>query len=110
MLFNGSPGAAFDAIRAQFVEDFTRLGRVDGRDIAIEPRFAEGQLGRLPALAADLIAQAVDVIVTLGGPASVAERRPPRPGLEADLLVQDPGQLPGDAGDHETPPADRRSW
>lgn len=74
-LFNGPPGPVFDAIRANFVEDFARLGRVEGRDIAIEPRFAAGQIARLPALAAELVAQGVDVVVTLGGPATVAASR-----------------------------------
>lgn len=75
VLFNGPPGPVFDGIRAKLIEDFAGLGRVEGRDIAIEPRFAEGQLGRLPALAADLVAQGVNVIAALGGPASVAAAR-----------------------------------
>ncbi|MDB5371404.1 MAG: hypothetical protein JWP04_46, partial [Belnapia sp.] len=35
-------------------EGLAALGRIDGKDIAIEARFAEGQLDRLPRLAAEL--------------------------------------------------------
>lgn len=75
VLFNGAPGPAFDAIRRDFVADFATLGRAEGVGIGIEPRFATGQIGRLPALAAELVADGVDVVVGLGGPASVAAAR-----------------------------------
>jgi putative tryptophan/tyrosine transport system substrate-binding protein len=42
-------------------------GFVEGQNVAIEFRWAEGQYDRLPALAADLVGRAVDVIVTTGG-------------------------------------------
>lgn len=42
------------------------LGRVEDRDIAIEARFAEGRLDRLPRLAAELAALPVDVIAAIG--------------------------------------------
>ena len=45
------------------------------RDISIELRAAAGQIDRLPALAAELLALGVDVIVTDGGPAVVAARQ-----------------------------------
>ena len=54
---------------------FAQLGLVEGRDFTVEPRFAEGQLGRLPDLAAEHVRQGVDVIVALGGPAANAARR-----------------------------------
>src|SRR5262245_26536203 len=42
------------------------LGYVEGQNILIEYRFAEGQLDRLPALAAELAGLPVDIIVTVG--------------------------------------------
>jgi putative ABC transport system substrate-binding protein len=42
------------------------LGYVEGKNIVIERRFAEGKLDRLPTLAADLARLKVDVIVTAG--------------------------------------------
>ena len=47
-----------------FRQGLRELGYVEGQNIAIEYRFAEGQPERLPALAAELVRLKVDVIVT----------------------------------------------
>ncbi len=47
-------------------EGLAALGRVEGKDIVIEARFAEGRLDRLPRLAAELAALPVDVIAAVG--------------------------------------------
>jgi putative tryptophan/tyrosine transport system substrate-binding protein len=47
-----------------FEEGLRSLGYRVGEDVVIEYRFANGEMGRLPALAADLVQLSVDVIVT----------------------------------------------
>jgi len=53
-------------------------GRIEGQDYAIELRSAEGQLGRLPGLAADLVRLKVDVIVALFTPCALAAQQATR--------------------------------
>jgi putative ABC transport system substrate-binding protein len=55
--------ARFEAIRLGLHE----RGYIEGQDIAFESRYAEGKLDRLPALAAELVALQVDIIVVAGG-------------------------------------------
>src|SRR6266550_2029582 len=50
------------------------LGYVEGRNIVLEPRWAEGQHDRLPALANDLVGLNVNVIVAAATPASLAAK------------------------------------
>ena len=60
---------------AAFREALAETGYVEGQNVAIEYRFAERRLERLPALAAELVARKVDVIVTEGGdPATIAAK------------------------------------
>ena len=49
-----------------FRQGLRELGYVEGKNIVIEFRFAEGKLDRVPALAAELVRLKVDVIVTAG--------------------------------------------
>jgi putative ABC transport system substrate-binding protein len=60
--------AANPHLREAFLQGLRDLGYVEGRDVVIEDRSAEGKLERFPALAAELVALKVDVIVTAGGP------------------------------------------
>src|SRR3954451_1345550 len=55
-------------------EGLRELGRIEGRDYVVELRSAEGQLGRLPELAAQLVALKVDAIVALFTPCGLAAR------------------------------------
>jgi ABC-type uncharacterized transport system substrate-binding protein len=52
-----------------FRQGLRDLGYVEGQSIALEYRFADGQLERLPALAADLVRRQVDIILADGTPA-----------------------------------------
>ena len=55
---------------AAFRKGLSEAGYVEGRNVALEYQWAEGQYDRLPALARDLVARNVTVIVTTGGTAS----------------------------------------
>src|SRR6266487_3467821 len=56
--------AAIPHLRDAFLQGLRDLGYVEGRNVVIEYRDAEGKVDRLPALAAELVALKVDVIVT----------------------------------------------
>ena len=60
-----SPSAAPARIEA-FRQGLRELGYVEGKNIVIEWRYAEGKFDRLPALAAELVRLKVDLIVTTG--------------------------------------------
>ncbi len=55
-------------------EGLARLGYVEGANLVIEARFAEGKLDRLPGFAAELVKLGVDVIAAYGGPPTRAAR------------------------------------
>jgi putative ABC transport system substrate-binding protein len=57
-----------------FRQELSKLGWVEGKNIAIEYRFAEQKTERLPDLAADLVRLKVDLIVVTGGPVPLAAR------------------------------------
>jgi putative tryptophan/tyrosine transport system substrate-binding protein len=58
-----------------FRQKLRELGHVEGENIAIEYRWAEGQDDRLPSLAAELVRLNPDVIVTTGTPGTLAAKQ-----------------------------------
>jgi putative ABC transport system substrate-binding protein len=69
-----SPAAAAPLVAA-FQAGLGETGYVEGRNVRIEFRWAEGQYDRLPELASDLVRQKVDVIATSGGDRSAIEAK-----------------------------------
>src|SRR4051794_18975786 len=60
-----------------FRQGLRELGWVEGQNIVIDYRFAEGRLDRLPDLAAELVRLKVDIIVSAGAPRGAAAQKTP---------------------------------
>jgi len=74
--FLGNSTAALEAnLVGPFREGLRDLGYVEGRNVQIEYRWAEGKYERFPELVAELVALKVDVLVTAGTPAALAVKR-----------------------------------
>src|SRR5580700_8153722 len=64
------------SIVAAFRQGLKEAGYVEGQNVAIESRFAEGQIDRLSGLASDLVNRGVNVFVATGGTGSVVKAKP----------------------------------
>jgi putative ABC transport system substrate-binding protein len=74
--FLGNSTAALEAnLVGPFREGLRELGYVEGTNVHVEYRWAEGRYERFPALVAELLAARVEVIVTAGTPSSLAVQR-----------------------------------
>jgi putative ABC transport system substrate-binding protein len=76
-LLRSSPAAPFRELVAALRQGLGDEGFVEGRNVAIEQRWADNQLDRLPALAADLVGRQVAVIVGNGIAIEVAREATP---------------------------------
>lgn len=74
--FLGNSTAALEAnLIGPFREGLRSLGYVEGENLLIEWRWAEGKYERFPALISELIAEKVEVIITAGTPATLAVKK-----------------------------------
>jgi putative tryptophan/tyrosine transport system substrate-binding protein len=72
---SGTSSAPFAHLVVAYRQGLREMGYVEGRNLAIEFRWAEGQYDRLPDMAADLVRRQVAVITTTGGdPAALAAK------------------------------------
>ena len=73
-LVNGSAADVSGNIVAAFRKGLDETGYVEGQNVAVEYRWAENQVDRLPALAGDLVRRRVAVIVAVGTEAALAAK------------------------------------
>src|SRR6266480_6731462 len=72
-----APPSAVSARIESFRQGLRELGYVEGKNLVIEWRYAEGKLDRLPALAAELVRLKVDIIVSASPPVTGAAKDAP---------------------------------
>jgi putative tryptophan/tyrosine transport system substrate-binding protein len=92
ILSSGSFSAYADLLGA-FRQGLRETGYIEGQNVAIETRWAEGRFERLPELAAELVARRVAVIVTTGGSSSLAVKAATSTTPHVFLSQDDPVKL-----------------
>ena len=91
-LHPASPDGNTDRLRA-FRQGLKETGYVEGENVAIEYRWADNNLERLPALATDLVHRRVAVIATFGPPTAFAAKAATTTIPIAFLVPEDPVRL-----------------
>jgi putative tryptophan/tyrosine transport system substrate-binding protein len=71
---SASRGSGAEAMTAAFRKGLGETGYVEGRNVAVEYHWLDGQYDRLPALMADLVRRRVAVITTPGTPGAIAAK------------------------------------
>jgi putative ABC transport system substrate-binding protein len=87
---NTASAVPFSNFVAAFQQGLKEAGFVEGQNLAIEYRWAESQLDRLPALAGDLVRRSVSVIVTTGATASALAAKSATSSIPILFIAGDP--------------------
>ena len=91
-LHSASPDGNADRVRL-FREGLKEAGFVEGQNVAVEYRWAENQVERLPALATELVRRPVAVIATAGQPATFAAKAATTTIPTVFIVAEDPVRL-----------------
>src|SRR5262245_3738082 len=72
---DNSTASSMAVLLEAFLQELSKLGWIEGKNVTVEYRFAEQKNERLPELAAELVRLKVDVIVISGGATSLPAKR-----------------------------------
>jgi putative tryptophan/tyrosine transport system substrate-binding protein len=86
---SGDPSAPSGRLEA-FRQGLRDLGYIEGKNILVEPRYAEGQLDRFPSLVAELVQLKVDVLIVSALPAIRAAQQATKTIPIVMVTTQDP--------------------
>lgn len=89
-LLGSTSADAYASRIASIRHGLSETGFVEGQNVTIEYRWADGQYDRLPVMAADLVRSKVDVILAITTPAASLLRGRPPPSLSFSKLARTP--------------------